>query len=469
MRVGWEFPNEERDLTAEEWAKVDALRSTFCKVRSYNLTAANIDGIRNRNLSVILRPDSDGDIDVPARVRELSAAAWRLRENGIGDITIIPDNEPNLGSKPVPPRYWNLFSEVIAGLYFRHHGARPLAATVRYANPPMAVGQNEEAWYEAGKDIIPAADYMTIHAYGQLNADLVNRAIALAKRYGEGLPILADEVGDSHGSAGWDTKAEATRVYLETLKQHGVTAACLFILGGTSDWANFHIPIDKLAMLADTAGTVEPRPPETPMLRDWTREEIIALIIAYSDAAGVPRRLTLACGIAESNLRQYATREGTWPDVSYGIGQQIVKFAPVGNGKDTPDNRALVRDWLFNPQNSIPLMVKKLAEAYDNRLKAGYSDEDAQWQALYRYNTGGWLPPGGQYVGNVENYRRAFVAADALLATREEELTPEKKAEIKVSLDKLWALASAFEQNRDQPNADYIKAEVNVIKQAAGL
>lgn len=404
-------------------------------------------------------------------MRELSAAAWTLRENGIGDIIIIPSNEDNLGSKPVPSDYWARVSGVVVGLWFGHFDTRPLAATVEYASPPLALGQGEEAWYEAGKDIIPAGDYTSAHAYGQLDTSLIDRSLSLAKQYGGDLPILVDEVGDSHPTAGWDAKGEALRVYLDVLRARGVAIALIFHLGGTPEWSNFVPPLDVVRMLAASAPVTapEPQPVETPMLRDWTRDEIIAHTIAYSDAAGVPRRLTLACGIAESNLRQYATREGTWPDVSYGVGQQIVKFAPVGNGKDTPENRELVKAWLYDPENAIPLMVKKLAEAYDDRRKAGYSDADAQWQALHKYNTGGWSPPSGQYAGNVENYRRAFVQADALLATWEDELTPEKKAAVRVGLDKLWALASAFEQNNDQPNADYIKAEVNVIKQAVGL
>lgn len=203
-------------------------------------------------------------------------------------------------------------------------------------------------------------------------------------------------------------------------------------------------------------------------MRDWTREEIIARIIAYSDAAGVPRRLSLACGIAESNLRQYATREGKWPDVSYGIGQQIVLYAPVGNGKDTPENRELVKQWLYDPENAIPLMVGKLAANYDNRIKAGYSEADAQMLALAKYNSGQWTIP-SDYSANYDNYRRGFIQADAILATWSEPVTPEAKATIATSLHKLWALASAFEQNADQPNADYIKAEVARIKEAIGI
>lgn len=249
MRLGFEFPNQSRDLTADEWAKVDALGSRVCKVRPYNLVPGVIAGIRDRGLAVVLRPDSDGGIDVPSRVREISRAAWLLRQHGIGDITIIPDNEPNLGGVPVLPGYWQQVSQLVTGLYYGHFDTQPLAGTVLYASPPLAVAQNDEAWYEAGKDILPAFDCIAAHFYGQLNADLVYRSLALAKTYGGGLPILADEVGDSHPTAGWDPKTEALRVYLDILKQSGVSLALLFHLGGTPEWAQFVPPIESTKQL----------------------------------------------------------------------------------------------------------------------------------------------------------------------------------------------------------------------------
>lgn len=249
MLLGFEFPNEPRDLTVDEWSKVDALGSRACKMRPYNLTAANLAGIRERGLAVLLRSNSDGDIDVEGRVRELSRAAWTLREHGIGDIWIIPDNEPNLHHRPVPPDYWHRLSQVVVGLWYGHFGTRALASTVSYLNPPLAVGQGEETWYEAAGSVLNAADGQCLHAYGQLDTGLIGRALMLAKQYTAGLPLIADEVGDSHPTAGWDSKGEALRVYLDILKQHGVSVACLFVLGGTPDWQNFHMPLDVARML----------------------------------------------------------------------------------------------------------------------------------------------------------------------------------------------------------------------------
>lgn len=266
MRLGFEFPNQPRDLAADEWAKVDALGSRACKMRPYNLTAANLAGIRERGLAVLLRSNSDGDIDVEGRVRELSRAAWTLREHGIGDIWIIPDNEPNLHHRPVPPDYWQRLSQVVVGLWYGHFGTRALASTVSYLNPPLAVGQGEETWYEAAGSVLNAADGQCLHAYGQLDTGLIGRALMLAKQYTAGIPLIADEVGDSHGTANWDLRGEALRVYLQLLRQSGVRIAILFILGGTDDWRRFVPPIDVVRQLAASVPQEVPMPVQTDII-----------------------------------------------------------------------------------------------------------------------------------------------------------------------------------------------------------
>lgn len=54
---------------------------------------------------------------------------------------------------------------------------------------------------------------------------------------------------------------------------------------------------------------------------------------AAADAAGIPRLLLLACGVAESNLNPDARRPKDpaddaryWPDVSFGAWQQTVRW-----------------------------------------------------------------------------------------------------------------------------------------------
>lgn len=108
--------------------------------------------------------------------------------------------------------------------------------------------------------------------------------------------------------------------------------------------------------------------------------------------------------------------DGTPLDCSFSIGQQIVAYAPVGDHTMTPENVLLVRAWLFNPENSIPLMVGKLAAFYHDGANPGTDEEGRTMNALYKYNTGRYAAPGGQFAGNIGNYERGLAQADALLA-----------------------------------------------------
>lgn len=326
------------------------------------------------------------------------------------------------------------------------------------------------------------------------------------------IPILVTETGLDRGVgperkpdgirpedwAGWTQAGIDPDEYAEQLvwldaqyNADDVKCGTIFTVGGF--WPSFdvaHVPeiADALREAAKSHPVSQPVTPDVPVpsgsqtpfdgdvtepMKEWTRDAIIALIIAYADAAGVPRRLALGCGIAESNLRQYAERLGVWPDVSFGIGQQIVLYAPVGNGKDTPENRALVRDWLFDPNNAVPLMVGKLAQAYDDRIKAGYDPKEAEWQALYRYNTGGWAPPSGQYAGNVENYRRALAQADVLLARwapqESESVDTQAKANISIQVGAIWGLAQLLRKLKHTSIAEQLEAAATAVKDAAGI
>lgn len=190
-----------------------------------------------------------------------------------------------------------------------------------------------------------------------------------------------------------------------------------------------------------------------PIPAAWSRQDIIDRTIQECDARGVPREGGLALEIAESNLDQYAERwgyeteyaknliamigtygldyEGEWGnnrtetgrqafdamiarinaktphDISFGVGQQIVKYAPVGTGEYDFENVMTVRSWLFDPGNSIPLAIEKYAGYYDA------SQPNAVLRALCLYN---WPGGGGApYQGNGANYRRAIAQAEAIL------------------------------------------------------
>jgi hypothetical protein len=244
MLVGWEMPNRtDGTITPEEWQRFDALKPTVCKARPYNLRPENLNYIAAAGVkTVIIRPSADGDIDVEARVNDLQPAIVQLLQWGFSQIVVLPDSEPNLHNRPCPPDYWQKVSQVVAhpaliGLW---------GEKVKIASPPMAVAQGEPEWYEAGRDIIPAFDFLPVHLYGQLNPVFVHRALGLAHQFQ--LPIIADEVGDS-SSAGEEEKARAVASYLQIAADSGVEMATLFMLGGTSEWSNFYFSPDVIARI----------------------------------------------------------------------------------------------------------------------------------------------------------------------------------------------------------------------------
>ncbi|HEX2172618.1 MAG TPA: hypothetical protein VHL09_09255, partial [Dehalococcoidia bacterium] len=62
-----------------------------------------------------------------------------------------------------------------------------------------------------------------------------------------------------------------------------------------------------------------------------TRKDISALINAVADHGFDPVGF-LGGLIGESNLHEHATRERTWPDVSYGLSQPTVAFLHPDSG-----------------------------------------------------------------------------------------------------------------------------------------
>lgn len=198
------------------------------------------------------------------------------------------------------------------------------------------------------------------------------------------------------------------------------------------------------AIVLDAQRIIDSRKYAHIAVRDWSEREMVDLILYRADYHGIPRVLPLGCAIAESNIRQYAERwgyrtawgaaavktpqldddqavldamaaDGTPLDCSFSVGQQIVRFAPIGNQTMTPENVLVVRAWLFDPNNSIPLMVQKLADSYHDRVGRGYGEADAINLSLFRYNTGNWSPPSGQFASNVGNYNQALNRARAML------------------------------------------------------
>lgn len=220
-------------------------------------------------------------------------------------------------------------------------------------------------------------------------------------------------------------------------------------------------------------------------MRDWSRDEIIAEIVRLCDEQDIPRRLGVGAGIAESNLRQYAERygyhtnegsgyalagdlmglqrvldemrsDGTPYDCSFGIGQQIVAFCPVGDKTMTPENVLVCREWLFDPANALPLMVGKLTLFFHDPNNPGTDEQGRILYSLAKYNTGRFVMPAGEWAGNVANYQRGLALADAALENffPEDELTDKERADIRLQLDVLFGYAGRLRAKRDKIAAE---------------
>lgn len=146
--------------------------------------------------------------------------------------------------------------------------------------------------------------------------------------------------------------------------------------------------------------------------------DILAISNAAADAAGIPRLLLLAAGIAESNLRADARRptdpakDATyWPDVSGGAWQQTVRYDPAYRGGSEypgPEETERVLSLQYDPARSAKIAAENLAQ------KWGMYKPDPL-KALHAYN---WPAGGGRpySAAHEQNYRRGLAEAERLLA-----------------------------------------------------
>lgn len=144
---------------------------------------------------------------------------------------------------------------------------------------------------------------------------------------------------------------------------------------------------------------------------------------ASAKYAGLTTQLLLAMLKAESGLKRTAAREGSWPDVSYGYSQLTVSTAEgygIGNGEDTPSNRANVREVLFDRATSIDMGARHLSGCVLRAAEDGYVEDELLLEALIAYNSGSTHPRGDWYwtswPGNVRNYQFALEWAKEVAA-----------------------------------------------------
>lgn len=118
---------------------------------------------------------------------------------------------------------------------------------------------------------------------------------------------------------------------------------------------------------------------------------------------------------AESNLNPYAAREGVWPDVSYGLAQQTVAYAPFGDGTDSVENVTYVKNRLFDRETAITVCAQKLNSCYATARANG---DFSLLGGMLVYNHGSYPPIGDPYyttyAANVEDYNNSINWAQSL-------------------------------------------------------
>ena len=146
--------------------------------------------------------------------------------------------------------------------------------------------------------------------------------------------------------------------------------------------------------------------------------DMLAISNAAADAAGIPRLLLLAAGIAESNLRADARRPADpskdaayWPDVSGGAWQQTVRYDPAYRGGSEypgPEEVERVLALQYDPARSAKIAAENLAQKW-----AMYKPNTLAALQAYNWPAGAGRP---YSAAHEQNYRRGLAEAEQMLA-----------------------------------------------------
>lgn len=251
------------------------------------------------------------------------------------------------------------------------------------------------------------------------------------------------EVPDEH------VRAHTTSEMLLAQARLGVARGALYCLTETQSPEFYIQGLESEAALFGAGAVIElpdPTSVHAPIVMNTLGEDIGGNLVQYASVYGVPLRLALACAIAESGLNPYAERWGletararsyinsgdygslqavinrVWADVSFGYGQQIVRYHYEGNQSRSVENCLAVRNAVFaDPLGSLENMCMRLAADLAIASAGDLSpiDGDVQLGALVIYNSGSLHsasdPWWSEWAGNVSNYRLAFRLADELI------------------------------------------------------
>ncbi len=187
--------------------------------------------------------------------------------------------------------------------------------------------------------------------------------------------------------------------------------------------------------------------PEPPV---WSADDIVAESNRKADALGIPRRVLLGLLYAESGAKQFSSRaayrnpDGTYTnltntfnsgvqnqdyavvasvlaeiqrnnsnDVSFGVGQQTVRWANEGDHTHSVENVLYIRNLYFNPAYAINAAGRQVAGYWNT-----YRDD---LEALCRYNKpavpGASNPNRGNYIRGLEQADKSLSVPEPPLET----------------------------------------------------
>lgn len=443
LLLGWELPNRPAVLP-EEWRRFDALGATVAKARPYHVLDPHegprtLEGLLRRGVRVAIRPDADGEFerDWAATVERLGAAAARLLAAGAPPpIVLIPDSEPNLHGRPVPPGYFEWLELARAALAVRFGPA------ARLVSPPLAVAQGEEQWHAAGRSVIGRFDAIGAHAYGQGEASLALRFL----QFDYGKPFFVAELGDSSEGIGSEERLVRTAHLVRQLATSGrVEACCLFILG-TADprWERFVLPVDGLALLREAARGAGKEEPVIP-------EEIRGRIARLSAAYGVDPNVIAAMCWIESGFRPDAIG-----DDGQSVGLLQLHDAGLGAGLSVEER--------MDPERNLELGIRAHRAYRDEfgSVEAAIAAHNAGGPALRRVH-GDWQTLHGGRVA--ERYVRPVLAKAA--EYRAANLFPPNAT--RIQLDVIWGVSEALLREGRNAQAWQLRAAVIALKDELGL
>lgn len=134
---------------------------------------------------------------------------------------------------------------------------------------------------------------------------------------------------------------------------------------------------------------------------------MIAIITQVADETGLDRVELLGGALAESgpNLDQWE-RWGTWPDISFGLFHQTVRFARDGDQSRRPENIELVKRLYFDPWHASRVAA--------GQFKSYRARESSALDAWCRYN---WPSKNPADNPNRGNYAQGLAKAATLLGS----------------------------------------------------